>query len=314
MKDEEEERKKSDGVFSLLDSIDVVVVVDLDDLLHSVLTVTISFPIQYPSLAQAPPSAAAKGKAPATAAAAAAATKATPSAAAAAKKQPAPTPAAAAKPKAAASKPTAASKGKGKLAAAAAGKKKGAAASSAAAVTVKKVYDLPGQIRDTPDESDPTRKFYASLLEQRPDSAMALKYCVQSGLCPREQAEKWVKKNAAARAAAAGGGGGARSPAKKGGGGGGGGKAKPAAAAAKRLGRVVPFRRTLAGRADSQMAAAPGRGAHARARGGTLGPAGSGGDGGDDKANDKRWTMRQTTQLRVALAPIAHAAQIKQCL
>lgn len=66
---------------------------------------------------------------------------------------------------------------------------------SASIVKVKKEYDLPGQTRETPDENDPLRKFYTTLLDQRPDSQMAKKWCVQHGLLPREQAEKWMKEN-----------------------------------------------------------------------------------------------------------------------
>ena len=46
----------------------------------------------------------------------------------------------------------------------------------------RKAYALPGQTRDPPDEGDPLRKFYVSLLEQRPGSAMARKWCMQVGL------------------------------------------------------------------------------------------------------------------------------------
>lgn len=45
------------------------------------------------------------------------------------------------------------------------------------AVRVKKEYDTPGQTMDTPDEIDPLRKFYTSLIKQRPDSEMAKKWC-----------------------------------------------------------------------------------------------------------------------------------------
>lgn len=57
----------------------------------------------------------------------------------------------------------------------------------------KKVYDLPGQTRDTPEENDPLRKFYATLLEQRPDSGMARKWCVQYGLLSKQEALAWVE-------------------------------------------------------------------------------------------------------------------------
>lgn len=71
-----------------------------------------------------------------------------------------------------------------------------------------KVYDLPGQTRDTPEEArptvftsgctqcipqnDPLRKFYTSLLEQVTDSAMARKWCVMHGLLSAKEAQAWV--------------------------------------------------------------------------------------------------------------------------
>lgn len=59
----------------------------------------------------------------------------------------------------------------------------------------RKVYDMPGQTRDTPAEEDPQRRFYTSLLEQVPSSEMAKKWCVIHGLLPIEEAKKWVAKN-----------------------------------------------------------------------------------------------------------------------
>jgi len=67
---------------------------------------------------------------------------------------------------------------------------------------VKKEYDLPGQSRETPEETDPMRKFYTSLLEQNPDSAMAKKWCVMHGLLSAEEAEEWVRQNKGAGARA----------------------------------------------------------------------------------------------------------------
>ena len=58
----------------------------------------------------------------------------------------------------------------------------------------RKVYDMPGQTRDTPDEEDPLRRFYTSLLEQIPSSEMAKKWCVIHGLVSIEEAKKWVAK------------------------------------------------------------------------------------------------------------------------
>lgn len=59
---------------------------------------------------------------------------------------------------------------------------------------VKRVFDMPGQTRDTPGEEDPLRRFYTSLLEQDPTSEMARRWCAMTGLLPRDQAEKWVKE------------------------------------------------------------------------------------------------------------------------
>ncbi|CAL5223558.1 g6091 [Coccomyxa viridis] len=53
----------------------------------------------------------------------------------------------------------------------------------------RKVYELPGQTRDTPQEVDPLRKFYTSLREQRPESAIAAKWLLQVGLLPPEVAK-----------------------------------------------------------------------------------------------------------------------------
>ena len=56
-------------------------------------------------------------------------------------------------------------------------------------------YDLHGQKRDTPDEADPLRKFYASLRVQNPKSVMAETWLMEHGLL--ESAEE--QKNAYAR-------------------------------------------------------------------------------------------------------------------
>lgn len=60
---------------------------------------------------------------------------------------------------------------------------------------VRKVFDKPGQTRETPPEEDPQRRFYTSLLEQNPKSEMAQKWCVMNGLLPVEEAKKWVAKH-----------------------------------------------------------------------------------------------------------------------
>lgn len=43
-------------------------------------------------------------------------------------------------------------------------------------------YSKKGQTKPTPPENDPLRKFYTSLLYQKPDSEMALKWCIEHGL------------------------------------------------------------------------------------------------------------------------------------
>ncbi|CAJ2642937.1 unnamed protein product [Trifolium pratense] len=58
----------------------------------------------------------------------------------------------------------------------------------------RKVYDLPGQKRDPPEERDPLRIFYESLHEQIPTSEMAQIWLMESGLLPREVAKKVFEK------------------------------------------------------------------------------------------------------------------------
>ena len=58
----------------------------------------------------------------------------------------------------------------------------------------KRKFELPGQTRDTPDETDPVRKFYDSLHAQKPESKMARRWKLQHGLFPKEIAEKEFAK------------------------------------------------------------------------------------------------------------------------
>ncbi|KAK9271233.1 hypothetical protein L1049_026823 [Liquidambar formosana] len=58
----------------------------------------------------------------------------------------------------------------------------------------KKVYDLPGQKRDPPEERDPLRIFYETLYKQVPDSEMAQFWMMESGLLPKEEAKKTYEK------------------------------------------------------------------------------------------------------------------------
>ena len=61
-------------------------------------------------------------------------------------------------------------------------------------VKAKKVYDLPGQKKDPPEEGDSLRKFYVSLRKQIPESVMAEQWLVEHGLLPADEAAKAYKK------------------------------------------------------------------------------------------------------------------------
>ena len=54
-------------------------------------------------------------------------------------------------------------------------------------------FILPGQKNSTPPAGDATRAFYESLLEQRPDSIMAKKYCVEYGCLDADKANEYIK-------------------------------------------------------------------------------------------------------------------------
>ncbi|XP_022145662.1 transcriptional regulator ATRX homolog [Momordica charantia] len=58
----------------------------------------------------------------------------------------------------------------------------------------KKVYDLPGQKRDPPEERDPLRIFYETLHKQLPHSEMAQFWMMESGLLSKEEAKKVFEK------------------------------------------------------------------------------------------------------------------------
>ena len=53
-------------------------------------------------------------------------------------------------------------------------------------------FILPGQKFSTPPAGDATRAFYESLLEQRPDSMMAKKYCVEYGCLEPDKANEFI--------------------------------------------------------------------------------------------------------------------------
>ncbi|CAL9132892.1 unnamed protein product [Musa acuminata var. zebrina] len=74
--------------------------------------------------------------------------------------------------------------GKASVAAVAAGKVK----------REKKVYDLPGQKHDPPEERDPLRIFYETLYDQVPESEMAAFWMMEWGLLPLNEAKKVYEK------------------------------------------------------------------------------------------------------------------------
>lgn len=80
--------------------------------------------------------------------------------------------------------------GKKKPAAKKGGAAKKAVKKKAAVTEVESKYELLGQKRDTPDESDPLRKFYESLRKQNPKSVMAEVWLLEHGLLESDQAIK----------------------------------------------------------------------------------------------------------------------------
>ncbi|KAM7521217.1 hypothetical protein LguiB_020179 [Lonicera macranthoides] len=58
----------------------------------------------------------------------------------------------------------------------------------------RKVYDLPGQKRDPPEERDPLRIFYETLYKQVPNSEMAAFWMMENGLLSKEVAKKVYEK------------------------------------------------------------------------------------------------------------------------
>ncbi|XP_022754593.1 uncharacterized protein LOC111302942 isoform X2 [Durio zibethinus] len=61
-------------------------------------------------------------------------------------------------------------------------------------VREKKVYTLPGQKHDPPEEREPLRIFYESLLKQIPTSEMAEFWMMEHGLLSLEKARKAYEK------------------------------------------------------------------------------------------------------------------------
>lgn len=54
-------------------------------------------------------------------------------------------------------------------------------------ITKKKIYPKLGQTKETPPETDSLRKFYTSLLKQNSKSEMAIKWCIERGLMPKQE-------------------------------------------------------------------------------------------------------------------------------
>ena len=77
-------------------------------------------------------------------------------------------------------------------------KKKPAKKVSTGPVREKKVYDLPGQKKDTPEEGESLRKFYVSMRTQVPESVMAedeaakayKKFLIRKGRDPKKASMK----------------------------------------------------------------------------------------------------------------------------
>ncbi|TKW25450.1 hypothetical protein SEVIR_3G120601v4 [Setaria viridis] len=81
-------------------------------------------------------------------------------------------------------------KGKSSSAAAAATKRATTTAARGRGKAVKKVYSLPGQKFDPPEEREPLRIFYESLSKQIPSSEMAEFWLMEHGLLSPERAKK----------------------------------------------------------------------------------------------------------------------------
>lgn len=62
---------------------------------------------------------------------------------------------------------------------------------SKGAVTKTK-FAKPGQRYETPKETDPLYQFYFSLLKQKPDSQMAIKWCLEHGVLSSKKATSLV--------------------------------------------------------------------------------------------------------------------------
>ncbi|KAK9102350.1 hypothetical protein Sjap_019604 [Stephania japonica] len=81
-------------------------------------------------------------------------------------------------------------KGKATTASTSSSSKTVAASKSIVKVRQKKVYTLPGQKYDTPEEREPLRIFYESLSKQIPSSQMAEFWMMEHGLLSPDRAKK----------------------------------------------------------------------------------------------------------------------------
>merc|ERR1712050_169418 len=52
-----------------------------------------------------------------------------------------------------------------------------------------------GQRNMTPPVSDPTRGFYESLLQENPESKIAIKFCIENGVFALDKHKQLLKKN-----------------------------------------------------------------------------------------------------------------------
>merc|ERR1712224_470244 len=69
----------------------------------------------------------------------------------------------------------------------------GMSAKELAAFDVRKMFKE-GQKFMTPIQADSTRAFYESLLQENPESKIAIRYCVEYGVLPLEQHKRLLKK------------------------------------------------------------------------------------------------------------------------
>ncbi|KAG0578968.1 hypothetical protein KC19_4G063400 [Ceratodon purpureus] len=60
--------------------------------------------------------------------------------------------------------------------------------------TLKKMYSLPGQRHDPPEDRDPLRIFYSTLRDQMPESEMAEIWLMEYGLLPQDEAKKALER------------------------------------------------------------------------------------------------------------------------